>query len=319
MRRRASSWPPRGPSLLLAGGVWLYEHKGRSQAALAMVGAAIAGLFLTLTVAAGVYSLVPLPVALPVAAGIGAVATVIAVRWNTRTVAALGVGGTLLAPLLGDALTTAGMGFLALASASAAAVLVWRRWPWLAVGASGVTLAQVAVWATGGVPAAELVGVLSVFAALNLALALGYELRVATAGLEPSSALLVPSGALILGALGYFGLPNGPGELAGGLWLVALAVAHVALAGIAFRLRRVGSEIGLVMLGAAVVLADVAFGLLANGWVLGVGWAASAVGFAAAVRHYTDRAELIQLTLGAQLALSVGHVLLFDAQPQHAR
>ena len=70
------------------------------------------------------------------------------------------------------------------------------------------------------------------------------------------------------------------------------------------------------MLGAAVVLADIAFGLLANGWVLGVGWAASAVGFAAAFGTTATAQELVQLTLGAQLALSVGHILLFDAQPQ---
>ena len=147
-------------------------------------------------------------------------------------------------------------------------------------------------------------------------MAVGYEVRVPTTTLERSSAVLVPFGALILGALGYFGLPHGESELAGGLWLVALAVAHAALAAIAFGLRRVSAEIGLVLLGAAVVLGDVAFGLLANGWVLGVGWAATAVGLAAAARHYTDRAELIQLTLGAQLALSVGHILLFDAPPE---
>ena len=306
-----------GSVALFAGGVWLYEHRGRSQAALAMVGSAIAGLFLTLAAATALYELVPLPAALPFAFGIGVVATAVAVRWDTRTVAALGIGGTLLVPVLGNSLTTAGMAFLAVAAASAAGVLVWRRWPWLAVGASALTLAQVSVWAVDEVPAAPaLVGVLTVFAALNLALALGFELRSAAATLEPCSALLVPSGALILGALGYFGLPHGPGDLGGGLWLVSLALAHAALAGLAFGLRRVSNEIGLVILGAAVVLGDVAFGLLADGWVLGVGWAASAAALAAAARLYTGRAELIQLTLGGQLALSVAHVLLFDAQPQ---
>jgi uncharacterized membrane protein len=65
-----------------------------------------------------------------------------------------------------------------------------------------------------------------------------------------------------------------------------------------------------------VILGDITFGLLAGGWVLAVGWAASAVGLAAAARHFTGRAELVQLTLGGQLALSVAHVLLFDAQPE---
>ena len=210
-----------------------------------MVGSAIAGLYLTLTAATVLYDIVPLSFALPLALGIGAVATAIAVRWNTRTVAALGVGGTLLAPALSEVLTTGAMVFLAIASASAVGVLVWRRWPWLAVAASGITLAQVAVWATaGGTQVMELVIVLSVFAALNLGLALGYELRDATTSLEPSSALLVPFGALVLGALGYYGLPHGVGELAGGLWLVALAVAHAALGGLAFRLPRASHRSG---------------------------------------------------------------------------
>ena len=136
------------------------------------------------------------------------------------------------------------MGFLALASASAAAV--WcggagRGWQWPA---SGLTLAQVAMWAAlTDVPAAQLVGVLSVFAALNLALALGYELRVATAGLEASSALLVPSGALILGALGYFGLPSAPASRRRALARRTGGGAR-ALAGIAFRLAASATRSG---------------------------------------------------------------------------
>lgn len=301
-------------SALLAGGTWLYERKGKTQAALAMVATAIAGLYLTLTAATVLYDLVPMPVALPLALGIGAVATAIAVRVNSRTVAAIGIGGTLLAPLLGNAFTAAGMGFLALASASAAAVLVWRRWPWLMVGASTVSLAQVALWATGGPPDLRLVAVLTVFAALNLAIALGYGWR--TQGLaHPSSLVLVPFGALVMGALGYFGLPHASGQWAGGAWLVALAAGHAVLAGIAL-VRRWGSEdMALLVLGTALLVGDVAFGVLAGGWVLAVGWAASATGFAVVAHRYTTRSAPLELTVGGQLALAIGHVLLFEAPP----
>jgi len=302
-------------SALLAGGTWLYERKGRTQAALAMVATGIAGLYLTLTAATVLYGLIPKLVALPLALGIGAVATAIAVRANSRTVAAIGIGGTLLAPLLGNALTAAGMGFLALASASAAAVLVWRRWPWLMVGASAVSLAQVALWATGGPPSLRLVAVLTVFAGLNLAIALGYGWRTRGSA-HPSSLVLVPLGALVLGALGYFGLALAEGQEAGGVWLVALATGHAVLAGTAL-VRRWGSEdIALLIFGTALLVGDVAFGVLAGGWVLAVGWAASATGFAVVARRYTPRSELLEVSVGGQLALAIGHVLMFEAPPQ---
>jgi uncharacterized membrane protein len=86
---------------------------------------------------------------------------------------------------------------------------------------------------------------------------------------------------------------------------------------IAVVLRRTGDEVVLVLLGAAVVLADVAFGSLGSGWVLGAGWAASSVGFAVVARRTASgHRDILQLTVGGQLALAVGHVLLFDARPQ---
>ena len=137
------------------------------QATLALVGTGIAGLFLTLTAATAGYHLIPTAAAMPVALGIGVLATAIAVRWDSRTVAGLGIGGTLAAPLLGNALTTSGMVFLAVASGSAAAVLVWRRWQWLAVGASVLVLAEVALWTLTQPGPATLVVTLSFFVALE--------------------------------------------------------------------------------------------------------------------------------------------------------
>ncbi|MDX6319752.1 MAG: hypothetical protein QOD35_3152 [Nocardioidaceae bacterium] len=302
---------------LFAAGTWLYERRGRSQAALAMAATGITCAFLTLSAATVVYEVIPRPVALPLALGIGAVATAVALRWDARTVAALGIGGTVLSPLLDGTFDATSMALLAVAAGSAAAVMVWKRWPWLAVGVSTLTLAQVSLWAAGPPADAKLLGVLCVFAALNLALTLGYELRDSNAELQPCAVVLVPFGALVLGALGYYGLPHGPGELAGGTWLVALAAGHALTAAGAVLLRRASDEIVLVLLGAAVVLADVAFGSLGNGWVLGVGWAASSLGFAVVARRSGTRsAEVLRLTLGGQIALAVGHVLLFDARPQ---
>ncbi len=309
-------WVGETERLLLAGaasiaffgvGVWLYERKGRLQAALAVVGTAIAGMFLTLTAATAGYQLIPTAAAMPLALGVGALATTIAVRWDSRTVAGLGIAGTLAAPILGNAITTSGMLFLAVASASAAVVLGWRRWQWLAVGASGLVLAQVALWTLSVPPAPTLMVVLSAFVVINLMLALGYQVRQPDSVPQPSAALLVPVGALVLAGSGYLALPHGVGEADGGLWVVGLAVAHALLAGVTLTHHRLRPEVGLLLMGVAVALGDVAFGLLGRGWVLGVGWAAASVGFALLARRVPpQQSRLVYVALGVSWLLRSG-------------
>src|SRR3954451_21463739 len=53
-----------GSALLFAAGAWLYERKGRTQAALAAVGTGVSGFYLTLVGATQLYHLVPVPLAL---------------------------------------------------------------------------------------------------------------------------------------------------------------------------------------------------------------------------------------------------------------
>lgn len=301
---------------LFGAGAWLYERRGRTQAALAMVGASIAGMFLTDTVAGAGYHVVPAAVALSVALVIGAVTTYCAVRWSSRTVAGLGIVGALLAPALADSFTTQGIAFLAVAFGASAGVLTWRRWPWLEVTAFLIAMAELAIWIFFEHPSTgNRLAWLAVFCALNLASALAYELRVASDEPQPHAVLLVLCGASILGALGFVGLPHAEGEHTGAVWLAALAVAHGALGGFAVRARRASDEIAFVLFAAALAFADIAFGLLAHGVVLAVGWAASAAALAVVGRALTRRRELVELGLGAQLTLAIGHALLFDATP----
>jgi Predicted membrane protein (DUF2339) len=300
--------------LLAAGGAWLYERKGRLQAALAMVGCGIAGLYLSLTAATALYGLVPAPAALLVAMGIGSCAAVIAVRWDSRTVAGLGIVGTLLAPALAGTSSTAGIAFLLVAWASASAVCLWRRWEWLAVLAFAVALPQVALWSFAGHPWVAIVAVLAAAGALDLAAAVGFELRVGAKEPRPSAALLALFGALVVGSLGFYALPHGDGALSGGVWLAALAGAYGAFGVAVLQLRR-GTELALVLFATGLTLADIGFGVLAHGVILAAAWAASAAALAAATRRMGVRAELVSLTIGAQLALAIGHTLLFDAPP----
>ena len=121
---------------------------------------------------------------------------------------------------------------------------------------------------------------------------------------------------VVVGALGYFELPHGDGQMSGGLWLAALAIAYGVLGAVALRTRRVSDEIGLVLLGGAVTLADTSFGLLGHGLTLVAGWTASAVAVAFVSRRLGADGRLGSLTLGTQLALAIGHTLLFEATPR---
>ena len=114
-----------GSTALLGTGVWLYERKGRTQAALAAVGAALAALYASATTATAVYHLVSPAVGLCLAGLIGVAATAIAVRWRSQVVAGIGIGGALLAPVLVDAGTsTANLAFMTIALAAAVGVLL---------------------------------------------------------------------------------------------------------------------------------------------------------------------------------------------------
>ena len=301
---------------LFAGGVWLYERKGKTQAALGLVGTAVAALYLTITAAAAHYALISPVVALAAALLVGAIATATAVRWGSRTVAGLGIGGALLSPVVAGSMSTEAICFLAVAFSAASGVLVWRRWAWLQVAAFATTMIQLAIWVNSATPGLVVfVSVLAAFAVLNLVATVGYGIRLASAELDAPSILLAVSGALVFGGLGYIGLAADERVLAGGLWVGALAAAHGLAGGFAIRRRPEQPVVGLVLIGAGLALADVAFGLLAGGAVLAIGWALSALALAGALRWLARGRELLQLGLCAQLTLAIAHALLFDAAP----
>jgi len=307
-----------GSLALLAVGVWLREQRGRGEAALAAVGTAVAALFMTVTVAAQVYELVPASIGLLLAAAIGAAATGLAVRWSAPAVGALGIVGCLLSPVLVDAPSTAGtLAFLFVAGASAAGVLVWRRWNWLALIAFVITTPQWLAWIFDADSTSGVLAVLVLFGTLNAASAIGFELRVPSTRLRVSSSFLLVAGALVLALAGWFSLVElDHRHLAEG-WLAALAGAHLAIGLAARRVERISHEIGLLALVLSVVLFDVAFALVVDGPGLAMGWAAGGLGFAVLLRRASRTADeaLVGLGLGGHLALSMVSTLAGDAPP----
>lgn len=301
-----------GSLVLVGAGVWLHERRGRTQASLAAVGAGIASLYLTLTAATALYRLLPAAPALTLALLVGALATVIAVRWDATAIAGLGILGALAAPVLVDAPSSRWtLAFLLVAHAAAVTVLVWRAWGWLALGAFGIVMSQVAFWIIGGPVTSQVVVVLALFGALNLTAVVGFALGHPGAELRRASVLLGAANAAVLGGLGWASL----GQSDGGRWLAALAAGHGVLGLLALTRRHVSRDVARLLCALGVLLGDVAFTLLADGPVLPVGWAASAVLLAEVGRRSPRDAPLARTGLSIQFALAGAHVLLLEAPP----
>ncbi len=137
-----------GSTVLLGVGLFLYERRGQTDAAVAAVATALASLYASLTYATAVQDVIGAAPGLLVAGIIGAAGAAIAVRWQSQFVAALGILGALAAPVLVDSGTsTLALGFTVIALVSAVAILLWQRWGWLSIGAFLLTAPQVAFWA----------------------------------------------------------------------------------------------------------------------------------------------------------------------------
>lgn len=301
---------------LLALGIWLHERKARTDAALACVATGVAGLFVTVTVATQVYELVPSVPGTMLAVLAGAVAAALAVRWEARGIAALGIVGALAAPLLAGAGHDAGsMAILLVAFAAAGGVLVWQRWGWLALAAFGISAPQWIAHLFDGASSAGAIATLVAFGVVGVVVAVGYDLRVRPGKLRSQAAFLLALNALVLGGAGWFALNEMGQPSAGKLWLAGLALAHIAIGLGGLRRARISHELGVLSLALGVLLADVAYGLVADGAALAIGWTAAATGFAAVLRHVrrdgSDEA-IAGIGLGSHVALALVTTLTVD-------
>jgi uncharacterized membrane protein len=305
-----------GSTILLLGGVWLYESKGQTDAAVAAVAAALAALYASDTTATNVYHLVSPTVGLVLAALVAVAGTVIAVRWSSQVVAAIGIVGALLAPpLVGAGTSASSLAFMAIALAGAVGVLIWRRWGWLAVTAYVVSAPQAAVWLYSERDRRLGVALLvaGLFWALYVVAALGYELRVPTAALRLSSASLLFMNAAATAFGGWRMLHDAGNGFGATTWVIGVAVAHVAL-GIGSLRGRISREIGVLLAAVGAALAAVGLALALDGPALVAGWAAEGVLLAWVASRTRDRRGY--LGSAAFLALAAGHVLQFEAPPR---
>jgi uncharacterized membrane protein len=301
-----------GSTVLVALGLVLYERQGQTQAALAAVGTGIAALYASLTAATAIYDLISPALGLSVAALVGLTATAIAVRWNAPVVGGLGIVGALLSPLLVDAgVSGEALAFMAFALVAAVAVLLWKRWDWLAAAAFLVSAPQLAAWADDRANDLGLVLlVLGAFWLLYIVAAVGYEVRVPTETLRSSSALLILADVAIIAGLGWFVLHDRGYDNGATIWILGMAAVHLALGvGVHDRIR--SRDFGGLTLALAIGLSGLGFALALDGPALVAGWAAHSIGLAWLAGRYEDR----RAALGALafLTLAAAHVLATEA------
>jgi uncharacterized membrane protein len=299
-------------ALAVGGGFFLRARFGQYWAALAAVGAGIAGAYATLAAAAARYDLVPDALALPLAGAIAAGATVVAVRWRSQTIAALGLIGAALAPALQAldvVLTWESTAFAVIVLLAAGAVAIPLRWRELLISISVIVGLQVE-WLVASVGEPVGAGTLAVAAAFALGLlAFAVGLQVATRKLlvDPTALAysLAAFAVVLLGAVQLFD----PGTDRGIALLVAAAI-WVAVFG-ALQWRKL-EDLALAVGVSALALAAVGTADVLVGGTLTLVWAAEAV-VLAIVAHQLGDARLRAMAI-AYAALASMHALVTDAR-----
>ncbi|MGH3023718.1 MAG: DUF2339 domain-containing protein, partial [Gaiellaceae bacterium] len=299
---------------VFAAGFWLRHRYGATYAALAAVGAGIAGGYATLLAASALYGFVPDVWALVAAAGIAAAATAVAVAWSAELVAGLGLVGALLVPLMtlveDGELSFVGTSFVAIVYAATAIVAFREGWRALLLAGLAASFPQVAgLAAQSEATEWEVVGLVAVFWGLLVATAVRLQERSDRGRLDPLGATIVlAAAALACGAFAQL-FDGSTGRVSQeGLALLAVAAAHLALGAVFFHRTRDFSSllwaIGLAV--AAVAGAE----LLGGGW-LALAWAAEAA--VLAWLGEASRERRFGLSAVAYLALAFFYTLGHEA------
>ena len=297
-------------TLLVVAGIWLHERKGRTEAARAAVAAGAGGLFLAITVAARVYDILPSAAGLLLAAAVATGTALLAMRWSSPVIGAIGVIGALLAPALAGATLDVGtLAFLLVAALGASLVLLRERWTWLSAAVFLIPGAQLVVWLDQRPSALAAATVLTAFGIVNVVAALGVDIRSRETPLRLAGAYLLGANAILLSVGGWLAIDATAGSVAGVAWLTALALAHAGVGTLARRRRQISSELEMLALALATLIGNTAFALADVGApVRACVWGMTAVGFAYLARRgsRTPASEaLLGLGVGGQVALTL--------------
>lgn len=239
-----------------------------------------------------------------------AAAAALAIRFDAQLVAVFGLVAVLASPpVMGASATLVTLQFIGVALAGTTAIALFRSWRWLPCLAFILAAPQLASYVMGEPPTGIALAAIAGFWLLNAIAAAGDELLVRRSILHPASATLLLASAALVVALGFVVL-EGDLERWRGLYLLAVAVAHLAMA--AVFLIRDGDRHPFGMLAAGTGIAVVTMAVpiqLGAEWVP-LAWASEAV---ALTWIYAERqhrfAGLAAVVLGI---LTAGHLVAVE-------
>ncbi|HEY2767700.1 MAG TPA: DUF2339 domain-containing protein [Solirubrobacteraceae bacterium] len=298
-----------GSGLLMGAGVWLHGKRGRTEASVVMVGVATAGLFATIVVASHIYGVISPLAGVTASLFVGVLATALAIRWAGHAIAAVGLIGALLSPILVGA-PSDGPTIAVLAGAAACAIwtVLWQRWNWLGLAAVLICAAQWGRWILEDQPVGLEILVLCWFGLVGLAGGLGRPGDSSDKRLRVSSATLLTLSALVVGIVGAVSLRDTAAGHGAAMWLAALATVHIVLGLCRARPLAIAVPMRRLLLVLGVTLADVAIALTTSGIILTLVWSAAAVACACLSRRALERPSdyvLVELAVGAHIALTL--------------
>jgi uncharacterized membrane protein len=291
-------------ALLVAAALWLRRRFGDTYASLSAAGVGVAGFYTTLLAATALYELVPSAAAVAAAAAIATVGAVIAWRWNSETLASLGLLGAVLAPVaiaFQSDLTPLGVAFTGLVLVAATAVAVLRSWRGLHV-AAVVCAAPQALVLTLDNPANTVPAVFGMWAVL----------AVVPVWLALRTRLTYLPATLLMFSAAFGGYSAGVlfGGNTQGYVLLAVALAYGAGGTALYRRDR---DTASLLWAIGLTLAAIGAASLASGATLTIVWAAEAAVLAWLAQRIKE--PRFQLAAFAWLTLAFAHGIAIDAPP----
>jgi uncharacterized membrane protein len=303
--------------LVFAGGLELRRRYGETHAALAAVGAGIAGGYATLLSAAALYDMLPDWGALVIAAAIASVGVVTSLRWDSQILAGIGLIGATLVPVAVAAqggLSPVGTAFVGIVFAATSVVAIRREWRELLVAGALASAPQIVALVTE--PAYEsqhpwhVVTLAATFSVLYATVGVAYRLRCGGSAYDRLATSFILGGGA-LAAVSFVRL-FGTAEQRGFAFLAASLAYAVACA--FFFPRRSARDLSAVLAFGALTLGGFAFGELLSGQPLAFAWAAEAAGLSWLARR--SREIRFQAWSAFYLLLTLVHVLAFDSPPR---
>ena len=296
-------------TVLFALGGWLL--RGRRQAVAHVLVAVGIGVFsLALFAATRLHGFFAPEFGVAAALVAAAAAAALAVRFDAPLVAAFGLVAVLGSPpVMGASASLLTLAFIGAALTGTTSIALFRSWRWLPSLAFLFAAPQLAVYVLGEAPLAIGLGAIGAFWVLNATAAAGEEVLVRRSQLRISSATLLLASAALTVALG-FGLLDGDFERSRGLYLLVVAIAHLALATV-FLVRETDRHpFGMLAAGTGIAAVTMAVPIQLGAEWVPLAWASEAVALAwiyVERRHrYSGLAALVLGTLAA------GHILVIE-------